>query len=321
MSVPSPIVIPRLRLSSRKIISTQIYEFLRRHIIDTTIKPGTLLSENALSEHFHVSRQPVREAMMYLSYEGLLSVLPQRGSMVECISSSKLVQTVFVRAAIEKECVMNLPKLDGRSRRSCINQLERIVDKQRQCTAQSADFKHSNAVLAEALLAANSSSAFVNSQANVGMKKNAKAKSEQDEALTVADAGTQQSAIDEKSLEQYNEMRANYFNLDDSFHEHLCAISGADTAWKTIQFIKGQMDRIRFLTCDQITPIDQLTFEHESILKALKENDFATCCALLDEHLSTIKESHKAVITRYRDWFTPESIAMLNEGEDSANKV
>lgn len=245
MSVPSSVTLPKLRLSPKKVISPQIYDFLRKHITETTIKPGTLLSENSLSEHFNVSRQPVREALMRLSYEGLLSVLPQRGSIVERISVSELEQTVFVRAAIEKECIMMFPSLDGRARRNCLNQLQKILDHQ-------------------------------------------------------------------KEIHDDPEQNAVYLRLDDSFHERLCAISGAPMAWNTIQSIKGQMDRIRFLTCSHISPPSEVTAEHEEIFNALKEERMQDCLEILNSHLTHINETHKAIIRDYSDWFTPESLSHLN---------
>lgn len=248
MSVPSAISLPKLRLSPKKVISPQIYDFLRKHITETTIKPGTLLSENSLSEHFNVSRQPVREALMRLSYEGLLSVLPQRGSVVERISVSELEQTVFVRVAIEKECVMVFPKLDARSQRSCLNQLERNLEHQRSLCNKPAD-------------------------------------------------------DDIKSL---------YLKLDDTFHEKLCAISGAPMAWATIQSIKGQMDRIRYLTFNTVSPTDQITLEHEQIFDALKNHRMDECLEILTKHLTQINHTHKEIIKEYSEWFTTESLSHLD---------
>lgn len=252
MSVPSAISLPKLRLSPKKVISPQIYDFLRKHITETTIKPGTLLSENSLSEHFNVSRQPVREALMRLSYEGLLSVLPQRGSVVERISVSELEQTVFVRVAIEKECVMMFPKLDPRTQRTCLNQIERNLEHQRNLISKTDE--------------------------------------------------------DIKSM---------YLKLDDAFHEKLCAISGAPMAWATIQSIKGQMDRIRYLTFDTVSPTAQITQEHEQIFEALKNNRMEECLNILTTHLTQINHTHKEIIKEYSEWFTTESLSHLDNEHGS----
>ncbi len=244
MSIACTISLPKLRLSPKKVISPQIHDFLRKQITEAKIKPGTLLSENSLSDHFHVSRQPVREALMRLSYEGLLSILPQRGSIVELISISELVQTVFVRTAIEKECVLNITRLDAKQKRNCLNQIEKVLEQQHRC-------KHDE------------------------------------------------------------ELKSNYLRLDDLFHEKLCAISGAPMAWDTIQSIKGQMDRIRYLSFDTVSNTDTITTEHEAIFNHLTQGNLNECIVALTDHLSQIKETHKDIIRKYSDWFTPESLSSV----------
>lgn len=314
MSVASSIVLPRLRLSSKKVISTQIYDFLRKLIIETTIKPGTLLSENGLSEHFHVSRQPVREALMCLSYEGLLSVLPQRGSVVERISVNALQQTVFVRTAIEKECVLNYKKLDKRARHQCISQLEKIIVQQHQCDLKAAETAAENAAIdAAAAAAASAATASGLNAGLVGASGDGFEEIERERGEEAANALLPRERRDLKDSKD-KDLRSTYFRLDDSFHEHLCAISGGSMAWDTIQLIKGQMDRIRFLTFNRVTPTEVLTEEHRQILEYLKAEDFERCLNSLEAHLSTINESHKPVIREYSDWFTPESVAHLQDG-------
>ena len=304
MSVASSIVLPRLRLSSKKVISTQIYDFLRKLIIETTIKPGTLLSENGLSEHFHVSRQPVREALMGLSYEGLLSVLPQRGSVVERISVSRLQQTVFVRTAIEKECVLNYKKLDKRARHQCLKAAESAaID----ATAAAASVATANGLTASSVVPAVDDGLYDLDSEHDTEHSN--------ELLGAMQPRERRDSRDSKD----KDLRATYFRLDDSFHEHLCGISGGGMAWNTIQLIKGQMDRIRFLTFNRVTPTEVLTEEHRQILEYLKAEDYERCLSSLEAHLSTINESHKPVIREYSEWFTPESVAHLKE-EDLQNK-
>lgn len=321
MSVASSIVLPRLRLSSKKVISTQIYDFLRKLIIETTIKPGTLLSENGLSEHFHVSRQPVREALMGLSYEGLLSVLPQRGSVVERISVSRLQQTVFVRTAIEKECVLNYKKLDKRARHQCLTQLEKIIVQQHQCDLKAAESAAIDAAAAAASAATASgltASSVVPAADDVFDELERDNEQETEHGNEVLGGLLPRERRDSRDSKD-KDLRATYFRLDDSFHEHLCGISGGGMAWNTIQLIKGQMDRIRFLTFNLVTPTEVLTEEHRQILEYLKAEDYERCLNSLEAHLSTINESHKPVIREYSEWFTPESVAHLKE-EDLQGK-
>ena len=78
-----------------------IYGQIRRDIVLLQLRPGTRLSENELALRFGTSRAPVREALIRLAAEGLIEVLPQRGSFVTRISLSAMERAWFVREALE----------------------------------------------------------------------------------------------------------------------------------------------------------------------------------------------------------------------------
>ena len=63
-----------------------VYQRLRGQIIDFTLLPGELLSENALAAQMQTSRTPVREAIARLASEHCVEVFPQRGTQVSRIS-------------------------------------------------------------------------------------------------------------------------------------------------------------------------------------------------------------------------------------------
>ncbi len=81
--------------------SQQIYDVIRHDIVTCQLLPGTKFSENELSERFGLSRQPVREALIKLSLDGMILVLPQRGTFVRKISAKRVQDGRFVREAIE----------------------------------------------------------------------------------------------------------------------------------------------------------------------------------------------------------------------------
>lgn len=91
----------KLALNNAIPVNQQIYKVLRTSIVECSIPPGTLLSEKEISEQFHVSRQPVREAFIKLAENGLVRVLPQRGTFVCKISEKRVVDGRFLREAIE----------------------------------------------------------------------------------------------------------------------------------------------------------------------------------------------------------------------------
>ncbi len=62
-----------------------VYETLRDEILDLTLPPGSPIDEIQLAERFSMSRTPVREALVRLAGEGLVTTLPNRSAVVSNI--------------------------------------------------------------------------------------------------------------------------------------------------------------------------------------------------------------------------------------------
>lgn len=116
--------LPKLRISSKRSLSEQIYTFLRSLIITAHIKPGSTFSENEISTHLKISRQPVREALNHLEHDGLVSIFPQKGTCVKKISVNKLQQVVFIRTALECACIDNIQTLNVRKYNAVLKKLK-----------------------------------------------------------------------------------------------------------------------------------------------------------------------------------------------------
>lgn len=70
--------------------ASSVYESLKTKILNLELKPGTLLDETELSRQYHLSRSPVREALIRLSAEGLVETPRNRTSMVSQLDFSAL---------------------------------------------------------------------------------------------------------------------------------------------------------------------------------------------------------------------------------------
>src|SRR5882724_9519688 len=57
-----------------------------------------------------------------------------------------------------------------------------------------------------------------------------------------------------------------FFVLDEGFHHGLAIAAGCTYAWKVIEEAKAQMDRVRFLSVPDATPMDRLIVQHQTIL-------------------------------------------------------
>lgn len=115
-------------VESGSAVGPQLYAILRERIIRNEITPGTRISESEIAAHYAVSRQPVREAFIKLSEEGLLEVRPQRGTFVRKISTNAVMDARFVREAIEADIVKLLA---GEADKSLVRELRGQLGDQR----------------------------------------------------------------------------------------------------------------------------------------------------------------------------------------------
>jgi DNA-binding GntR family transcriptional regulator len=110
-------------------VQDQVYTALRKSIISLNLIPGTVVSEKEISLRFQVSRTPVREALIHLSKEGLVQVIPQRGTMVSLIDPIRVQQEFFLRECLEIAVLDPFIRNCGTSH---IGELERLIHLQEQ---------------------------------------------------------------------------------------------------------------------------------------------------------------------------------------------
>lgn len=63
----------------------RVYDILRDEILDLVLQPGSPIDEIQLAERLAMSRTPIREALVRLASEGLVTTLPNRSTVVSSI--------------------------------------------------------------------------------------------------------------------------------------------------------------------------------------------------------------------------------------------
>ncbi len=81
------------------LIASDVHDRLRTKILTLEFRPGTRLVEDELTETFQAGRTPVREALLRLQGEGLVS--RQRGWIVEATDPANFRSIFEARIAIE----------------------------------------------------------------------------------------------------------------------------------------------------------------------------------------------------------------------------
>lgn len=82
----------------------QVFQKLRKDILSGRYQPGDELVESTVGKELGVSRTPVREAIRQLELEGLVELIPNKGTVVNGISVKDVKDIYSIRSKLEGLC-------------------------------------------------------------------------------------------------------------------------------------------------------------------------------------------------------------------------
>lgn len=88
-------------IKRQKTLTEQAADAIRTRIVEGLFQFGEALSEITLATELGVSKTPVREAFLQLKNEGLVDILPQRGTFVFRMTVEELRQLFEMREILE----------------------------------------------------------------------------------------------------------------------------------------------------------------------------------------------------------------------------
>ena len=89
-----------------------IYDDLRKQILTMQLEPGAALDEARLSEHYRISRTPLREVLRGLAGEGYVEIVNHRGAYVSSMSH-KVLRDFFLTAPMLYSAIGRLAALNA----------------------------------------------------------------------------------------------------------------------------------------------------------------------------------------------------------------
>jgi len=110
-----------MKAIQKKTLHEEIADNLREMIMSGELREGDKIKENVLCDMMGISKTPLREALRVLSAEGLIRLVPNRGSYVttptfeeikEMFDVMRVLEGVCARAAVEKMRDRDLSKLE-----------------------------------------------------------------------------------------------------------------------------------------------------------------------------------------------------------------
>ena len=89
------------KFKERKSLGQDVFDYLKKAIIDQTIEPGSRLVESRLADMLGISRTPLREALHKLEREEWIEKKPSGGFQVVTLTREDIEQTFGIRSVLE----------------------------------------------------------------------------------------------------------------------------------------------------------------------------------------------------------------------------
>ena len=94
-----------------------------------------------------------------------------------------------------------------------------------------------------------------------------------------------------------------FLRHDEAFHQAIARAAGCESAWKLLETLKAQMDRVRFLSIEEATPTDVLIAQHKAIADAIEAGDAGAAEAAMRQHLGEILRSLPRIAAAHPELF------------------
>jgi DNA-binding GntR family transcriptional regulator len=111
-------------------LTDQVYERLRREVIEGVWRPGQVLLEPELATLYGVSKTPVREALRLLVQEEWIVIIPRKGYLVRPLRLGDIGEIFGLRGMIEPSLIAEIarsgPSAAAAELRECLDEQMRL---------------------------------------------------------------------------------------------------------------------------------------------------------------------------------------------------
>ncbi|MHB0776833.1 GntR family transcriptional regulator [Halomonas sp. WWR20] len=99
-----------------------------------------------------------------------------------------------------------------------------------------------------------------------------------------------------------------FFQLDETFHRTLSLGAGHTTAWSVTEEVKAQLDRVRYLSIPESTPITKLADQHQKIVEAIARQNPEAAEQAMSLHQREILHSLPELMRRFPEMFVTSAL-------------
>ncbi|WP_163558980.1 GntR family transcriptional regulator [Halomonas sp. NO4] len=105
-----------------------------------------------------------------------------------------------------------------------------------------------------------------------------------------------------------------FYQLDEAFHRTLSLGLGQQAAWKVVEEVKAQFDRVRYLSIPEATPLKRLIDQHVAIVAAIEQREPPAAEQAMRVHHREIFQSLPDLVQRFPEMFeAAPAVAAVDE--------
>ena len=95
-------------MAAYKPLQEKAYEYLKDKILRGELEPGRIYSETKMAAEIGISRTPFKDALVRLSQDRYIDIIPSRGFCLHVLSLQDVNNTYETRMAVEGFCALTL---------------------------------------------------------------------------------------------------------------------------------------------------------------------------------------------------------------------
>ena len=94
-----------MRTESNGTLREKVYHYLRQELANGNLVPGSYIDQNEICERLHISRAPMRDALIQLEAERFVRIFPRRGVLIRKLTLKDIKSSYQIAAALESAIV------------------------------------------------------------------------------------------------------------------------------------------------------------------------------------------------------------------------
>lgn len=117
-------------MSKQQSLTDKAYDYIKEQILLQVFVPGVPLNEGQIAAQLAMSRTPIHDAVKRLELEGLVEVLPRRGTFIKHLTAGELELYYEVCEGLEGMLAYNVAQQvrEGRLPAEKLGELAKLVD-------------------------------------------------------------------------------------------------------------------------------------------------------------------------------------------------